>query len=204
MALLFSQRAGFVQGKKSGWPFELNIIIKEGFSMNWDEVDDFNRGINEEIAAYATDVILNPDKMLMDDFIVSHLVWHQIKFETGDIEEIPDNKRGVYAFSVQVESQVLPPHGYILYMGIAGRNSSRSLRERYQDYLYPKRVIKRGNISRVMGNWRSVLQFVFAAVDDTVSTEDLQRLEIQLNTALIPPYSEKDIDAEVRAQRNAW
>ena len=56
----------------------------------------------------------------------------------------------------------------------------------------------------MMGNWRRVLQFVFAPVDDTVSTEDLQRLEIQLNTALIPPYSEKDIDAEVRAQRNAW
>lgn len=172
--------------------------------MNWDEVDDFNRGVNEEIAAFSTRVFLNPDKMLVDDFTVSKLVWHTIKFETGDIKQVPDDKRGVYAFSVQVESQVLPPHGYILYMGIAGRNSSRSLRERYQDYLYPKKVIKRAAISRVMGNWRRVLQFVFAPVDDTVTTEDLERLEIQLNTALIPPYSVMDIDAEVRAQRRAW
>ena len=104
---------------------------------------------------------------------------------------------------MRVNSEVLPPHGYILYIGIAGRNSERSLRERYKDYLYPKKVIKRGGIQRVM-NWRSVLQFVFAPVDDTVTTEDLQRLERQLNTALIPPFSEQDMDAGVRAKRRAW
>ncbi len=172
--------------------------------MSWDEVDDFTQTITEQIARHATQMILNPNKMMARDFIVRNLEWGSIKFETGDIEQVPNDKRGVYGFSVQVESQVLPPHGYILYMGMAGLNSSRSLRERYQDYLQPKKVIKRGGITRVMGTWRQVLQFVFAPVDDSVPTKDLQRLEIQLNTALIPPYSEKDIDAEVRAARRAW
>ena len=173
--------------------------------MSWDEVVDFAKAVHEEIGRYAVQsIILNPDRLLNEDFVVPNLEWQTIQFETGDIQQVPDDKRGIYAFAVRLESQVLPPHGYILYMGMAGRRSSRSLRERYQDYLYPKRVLKRGGVAVMMGNWRQVLQFIFSPVDDSVSTEDLQLLEVQLNTALIPPYSEQDIEADVRAKRRAW
>ena len=151
---------------------------------NWDEVNDFNDQINKEIASYAvSNVILNPDKLLTGDFIVPALTWQAIRFGEDEIEQVPDDRRGVYAFAIRVNSNVLPPHGYILYIGIAGRNSDRSLRERYRDYLSPKRVIKRGQIARVIGNWRQVLQFLFAPVDDNVSNADLENLERQLNTA---------------------
>ena len=81
----------------------------------------------------------------------SNLEWDAIEFETGDIEQVPRDKRGVYGFAIRVDSQVLPPHGYIAYMGIAGRDSLRPLRERYRDYLNPKRVIKRPGIAWLMG-----------------------------------------------------
>ena len=172
---------------------------------NWDEVDDFNDQVNREIASYAvTNLILNPDRLLAGDFAVPILEWRAINFGPDEIEQVPDDRRGVYAFAVRINSDVLPPHGYILYIGIAGRNSDRPLRERYRDYLYPKKVIKRGGIARIMGNWRQVLQFIFAPIDDNVPTEDLERLERQLNTALIPPYSERDMDADLRAKRAAW
>ncbi len=172
---------------------------------NWDEVDNFNDQVNQEIASYAvTNLILNPDNLLADDFAVPTLDWQAIRFGPDEIDQVPDNRRGVYAFAVRVNSTALPPHGYILYIGIAGRNSDRSLRERYQDYLSPRKVIKRGGIARVIGNWRQVLQFIFAPIDDSVSTKDLERLERQLNTALIPPYSERDMDADLRAKRAAW
>ena len=173
--------------------------------MNWDEVDDFNDQVNREIASYEVrDVILNPDNLLADDFVIPSLNWQAIKFGPEEIDQVPDDKRGIYAFAVRIDSTVLPPHGYILYIGMAGRNSDRPLRERYQDYLYPKKVIKRGGIARVMGNWRRVLQFLFAPVDDAVTTEDLENLERQLNTALIPPFSERDMEADVRQKRSAW
>ena len=38
--------------------------------MNWEEVNDFAKAVNEEIASYAMHFILNPDKMLADDFTV--------------------------------------------------------------------------------------------------------------------------------------
>lgn len=171
---------------------------------DWDEIDEFNDQVNREIASFELrDVILNPDNLMKDSFIVQHLDWCGIKFGWQDIEKVPDDKRGVYGFAIRAASEVLPPHGYILYIGIAGRNSDRPLRERYKDYLYPKGVIKRGGIKRVM-NWRHVLQFIFAPVDDDVTTEDLQLLERQLNTALIPPFSEQDMDADVREKRRAW
>ena len=39
-------------------------------------------------------------------------------------------------------SEILSPHGYVLYIGIAGRRSDRALRERYKDYLNVKQIQK--------------------------------------------------------------
>ena len=112
---------------------------------NWDQVDEFNDQVNRQIASYELrDVILNPDNLLSDDFVVKNLEWQAIRFGAEEIEQVPDDKRGVYAFAIRVDSSTLPPHGYILYIGIAGRNSDRPLRERYRDYLSPKKVMKRG------------------------------------------------------------
>lgn len=172
---------------------------------SWDKVDDFNDQINQEIARYEVkDVILNPDKLLADNFVIPQLHWESIKFGREEIDKVPDDRRGVYAFAVMIDSGVLPPHGYILYIGMAGRNSDRSLRERYSDYLSPSKVKKRGRITRVIGNWRQVLKFMFAAVDNAVPTQDIETLERQLNTALIPPYSDRDMEADIRQKRAAW
>ena len=171
---------------------------------NWDEVDDYNDQINHDIASHEVrDVILNPDNLLVGDFVISQLRWESIKFGSEEIDKVPDDRRGVYAFAIKIDSTVLPPHGYILYIGMAGRNSDRPLRERYRDYLSPKKVRKRGRITRAM-NWRRVLRFMFAAVDNSVSTQEIETLERQLNTALIPPYSERDMEADLREKRAAW
>ena len=172
--------------------------------MNLNEIIDFANDVNREIASYAPDIILNPDRLLTDDFVIPSLNWYTIKYGHSELDFVPNDKRGVYAFAVRIDSDILPPHGYVLYIGIAGRDSNRSLRERYRDYLNPKKVIKRKGIARMIGNWHQVLQFMFAPVEDSVTTEDLQILEVQLNTALIPQYSKQDIDGELRDLRKAW
>ena len=174
------------------------------FLTSWDEIDNYNDLINHDIASFEVkDVILNPDNLLVGNFIISQLHWNSIQFGGDDIDKVPADRRGVYAFAIRTDSSVLPPHSYILYIGMAGRNSDRPLRERYRDYLSPTKVSTRGRITRVM-NWRPVLQFMFAAVDNSVPTEDIEALERQLNTALIPPYSERDMEADVRRKRAAW
>ena len=56
----------------------------------------------------------------------------------------------------------------------------------------------------MIGAWHEVLRFFFAPVDDDFSSEDLRRLEMQLNTALLPPFSKRDIDADVKMKREAF
>ena len=172
--------------------------------MNLDDLIDFANKVNEDISRYWRPFVLNPSRLLADDFVLPHLDWHVIPYGRAEIRQVPKDRRGVYAFAVRIESTVLPPHGYILYMGIAGDDSDRPLRERYQDYLNPNKVKRRAGVARMIGDWHEVLQFMFAPVDDDMPTSDLQSLEIQLNTALIPPYSEQDIDADVRAHRRAF
>ena len=172
--------------------------------MDLTEIVDFADAVGMEIANYAPGFVLNPERLMSNNFVVPNLSWQAISYGHAGVDQVPDDKRGVYAFAVRVEGSVLPPHGYIMYIGIAGRDSERSLRARYRDYLNPKKVMKRKAIAKMIGSWHRVLQFIFAPVDDTVTSDDLQLLERQLNSALIPPYSQNDIEADLRAQRRAW
>lgn len=138
------------------------------------------------------------------DYVVECLSWDSISYGDSELNQVPNDRRGVYAFAVCHQSNVLPPHGYVLYIGIAGRNSDRSLRERYRDYLTPGRLSKRDGIKAMIGRWHEVLRFFFAPVGDDFSSDDLQKLERQLNTALIPPYSVRDMDADVKRKRKAF
>ena len=149
-------------------------------------------------------VILSPALLMADDYELNRLSWCSIEYGEEEIHKVPDDKRGVYAFAVCQQNEVLPPHGYVLYIGIAGKDSDRPLRARYKDYLNSKKIMKRTKIALMIGNWHQVLRFFYAPVDDDVPTEALQKLERQLNTALLPPYSARDMDAKVRAMRRAF
>ena len=56
----------------------------------------------------------------------------------------------------------------------------------------------------MIGTWHQVLHFFYAPVDDDVSNDELKALEIRLNTALMPPFSEGDLEAEIKQKRRAF
>ena len=149
-------------------------------------------------------MVLSPSGLKFSPFRVATLAWKHVKYGKDEINEVPDDKRGIYAFVVCEPSAVLPPHGHVLYIGIAGRKSNRSLRARYLDYLNPKKVIKRERIAYMIGTWHEVLRFYFAPVDDTMTSDDLEELERQLNSALLPPCAEGDLEAKTKAKRKAF
>lgn len=172
--------------------------------MDIDSLIDFANEAIEDIGRYRIPVTLSPVNMTSAEYVVNPLVWKSIPYGDDELDKVPDDKRGVYAFAVCEQSRVLPPHGYVLYMGIAGKDSNRPLRERYRDYLNERKVRKRERIMFMIGNWHKVLRFFFAPVDDCVSSEDLKKLEIQLNTALQPPYSVNDLEAETKRKQRAF
>lgn len=172
--------------------------------MNLDCLIDFANEATADIAKYKIPVVLNADNILADGHAVETLNWQSISYGEAELDSVPDDKRGIYAFAICRLSAVLPPHSYILYIGIAGRNSDRTLRDRYKDYLNQRKVIKRVRIARMIGTWHQVLRFFFAPVDEDVSSDDLQRLEIQMNTAFMPPFSEGDLEAKTKLKRRAF
>ena len=141
---------------------------------------------------------------MVEQYQINSLDWDSISYGEKELERVPNDKRGIYAFAVCHENDVLPPHGYVLYIGIAGRDSDRSLRERYREYLNERKVIKRAGIARMIGHWHQVLRFYFAPIDDDVSSEDLKQMEQQLNSAFMPPFSKGDLDAETKEKRRAF
>ena len=174
--------------------------------MSFDLLRDFANKSNRELGDYRLTFILSPDKMRRDDYDVGELDWDSIHFgDPAEIEKVPDDKRGIYALTVCHPSEILPPHGYVLYIGIAGRRSDRALRERYKDYLNEKQIQKvRPALAYAIGNWQDVLRFYFAPVDAGLSSENLEGLEERINTALMPPYSFGDLEAETKRKKKAF
>ena len=166
---------------------------------------DFANKANEEIGKFRLEIILSPEKLKFDGYNFQLNTWQSIKFgNVQEIEQIPNDKRGIYAFAICHPQPNLPPHGYILYIGIAGRKSSRSLRARYKDYLLPGLVSKRARIAYMIGNWSEVLRFFYVPVEDNISSEQLEEMEKYLNTALLPPFSEGDLEVETKKRRRAF
>ncbi len=172
--------------------------------MKLDPLKDFADKVTQELRKYEIEFTLSPEKMKASGRGTRSLVWDSISYGSTEIEKVPNDKRGVYAFAVCQLSGVLPPHGYILYIGVAGRNSQRPLRERYKDYLYPSRIRRRPGISAMIGTWSEVLRFFFAPVDEGVSSDQLLTIEKQLINSLMPPFSVGDLAADVRFMKRAF
>lgn len=174
--------------------------------MELDSVIEFSDMAIQEIAKYELSFILNVENITTENYSVGALNWDSIKYGEAELQRVPNDKRGVYAFVVCLHEfdYILPTHGYIMYIGISGRRSARPLRERYREYLNQTKILRRRHIARMIGTWHKVLRFFFAPVDDDVSSDDLMALEKQLNTALLPPFSKADLDADTKAKRGAF
>ena len=172
--------------------------------MNLDAIIDFADDATDEVGKYILRIALSPKKLMTEQYQINSLDWDSISYGEEELDRVPNDKRGIYAFVVCHENDVLPTHGYVLYIGIAGRDSNRSLRERYRDYLNDRKVIKREGIARMIGHWHQVLRFYFAPIEDDISSEDLKQLEQQLNSAFMPPFSKGDLDAETKKKMRAF
>ena len=156
------------------------------------------------IKAYELKFILNTEKIFSLEASQCPLQWNSIKFGANEKDKIPGNKRGVYAFVISDPKSFLPSHGYIMYIGIAGKNSNRSLRERYGDYLKNSEVRLRPHIRHMIVQWHQILRFHFAPVADDFSSEQLAALEKRLISAFLPPCCKSDIAANTRRQVSAF
>ena len=157
-----------------------------------------------EIAQYRVTFILSTERMLSTVTEIEELNWSYIPYGSDQIDAVPNDQRGLYAFVVCNENGIFPPHHYVMYVGIAGKKSNRSLRDRYNDYLDENSIVKRPRIARLIVTWKPVLRFYYAPVDDTVNSDTLEAVEVALNGALMPPFSKGDLEIDLKRKRSAF
>lgn len=157
-----------------------------------------------ETKAYEIKFILNTDAILALKPSENPFHWNSIGFGKDEIQDVPNDQRGLYAFIIADQRTFLPPYGYIMYIGIAGRDSDRSLRARYEDYFKQSEVARRPALRRMIVTWHRILRFHFAPVDDNISSEELKAMEKRLITAFLPPCCKDDIEADTMAKMAAF
>lgn len=130
------------------------------------------------------------------------LAWSKEKFNKPSQKKVPQ-ERGIYVFTVELSSGLLPPHGYIMYAGITGDTSdNRDLRLRFGDYLRQlTNEDGRPAVFYMLKNWSRDLFFNFVSLPD--KTIDLAILEQSLLQAIIPPINIRDLGAEITAVQKA-
>ena len=124
------------------------------------------------------------------------LSWVGVRFEATNRTQVPDAS-GIYCFIVRHENDHFPPHSYLMYIGITGaHNRTRTLRNRFSDYIREQTHNKRPRIHYMLTKYAHDLFFYFVAVDG--NNIPLEQLEADLNDALVPPCVTNDFSAEVR------
>ena len=165
---------------------------------------DIVREDEDLLGRYDVCFTLSPLLLSSGDSKLPSLTWDSVPYGPEQASNIPNDKRGIYAFVIVAPGKSLPPHGYVCYIGIAGRRSNRSLRARYRDYLNDKKNAKRRRIAHLIGKWHEVLRFFYAPVDDSVTSDQLQDMERHLNDTFMPPFSVGDFSATTKQARKAY
>jgi len=140
---------------------------------------------------YRKTFILSPEQWQLLN--IPRLAWRNVKFSRENKVNIPQ-VRGIYLFMIKNETNLLPPHGYIAYVGLTGDDRERTLNDRYGDYLRDQSRPKRIHIYELLNRWRNDIYFYFAEIPDRAVS--LSEIETNLLDSLIPPYNRKDFTGE--------
>ena len=154
----------------------------------------------DDLKSFAVRFVLSPRQWETFQCPTS-LTWHRVKFDRPNATVVP-TATGIYAFIVEYPGFQLPPHGYIMYIGITKRDGGGNLRKRYRQYLDEKRVLKRAKVHYMLNKWSQHLYFHYAEVTDPQC--DIRDLEQRLCDAMVPPYNKNDFSAMIRKQVQAF
>lgn len=125
------------------------------------------------------------------------LVWQTVPFRTGGAAAVPQHG-GFYCFVVANKVVQLPLVLFPLYAG-----ETDNLRRRYGDYLREKESdAGRWHVRKFLKAFWGEVEFLYALMDTDLA--ERRRIELDLNDALMPPYSKRDFSAGVKKKKGAW
>lgn len=129
------------------------------------------------------------------------LNWQNLKFDAASKSQVP-NERGIYVFVVEARNVGLPVHGYICYVGIAGKNQNGTLRKRYANYLREANDDGgRPAVVFMLNNFKGDLFFHFVSIPD--KDIDLEVIESSFINSVVPPVNKGGFHGELALGKKA-
>ena len=118
---------------------------------------------------------------------------------TDEIEVVPKNVGGIYAYCIQPE--IIPTCGsYIMYIGMTAKQSLNALIKQYQKEIGDN--YERNKIHRLFKKWGKYVYVHFLPVD--ASDVTIEVLEERLIAALLPPCNPKITVKSIKRAVNAF
>lgn len=148
------------------------------------------------------------DKFMFRDIILSFSHWRVIKLlnESGtdfsdEIEELPNNKGGVYMFFIECPI-IRGITEFPLYVGRAQLTDGQNLRKRVREYFTKyARNEERPKITKMFKYWAKDLKVAFLCLDEN---DDIIELEKNFINSLLLPMNDLIPDKETKEAIKAF
>ncbi|OGL43666.1 MAG: hypothetical protein A2161_08255 [Candidatus Schekmanbacteria bacterium RBG_13_48_7] len=163
-----------------------------GFGMAYD-IDFKERGyIREHIEEF----LLFPDFWNDPNHQLNVVLnWHHIKFDSANLNAIPNNQKGIYCFVVKPVFSTLFETRYLFYIG----ETIRDFRTRYSEYLDDAagKGKPRSRVFKMFKLWKDYLHFYYANI---TANSDIHDSEEKLLNTFVPRVNTLIPEAKIKPE----
>ena len=143
------------------------------------DIDFHERGFIRE---HICDFLLYPAHWNdVSNNITNKLKWNEVPFKATELNNVPNDKKGIYCFVLKPEFNQLFETRYLFYVGI----TRRDFRKRFSEYLNDLngKGKPRPKVYSMLKLWDKYLHFYYASLSNDGHIEDC---EIKLLNAFVP------------------
>lgn len=157
------------------------------------DIDFHDRGYMRE---HIWDFLLFPNHWVdPNNNIPIVLNWNEVPFDVGQINNVPNNQKGIYCFVVKPTISQMFETRYLFYVG----KTTRNFRARYNEYLRDAagKGKPRPKVFTMLKLWNGYLHFYYASIPSNINISTCE--ERYLNT-LVPKVNTDIPKAKIKPE----
>ena len=162
------------------------------------DIDFSERGLIKE---HIWDFLLYPEHWNdPTNNIIQNLNWQELPFEAGQVNNVPNNEKGIYCFVLRPRFNQMFETKYLYYVG----KTKRNFRVRYKEYLsdLAGKGKPRPKIFTMLKLWDTYLHFYYASLTNDTHIDSC---EVKLLNTFVPKVNTDIPKAKIKPElRNIY
>lgn len=170
----------------------MQLVLSNSINMAFD-IDFHDRGYMRE---HIWDFLLFPDHWVdPSNNIPIVLNWNEVPFNVGQINNVPNNQKGIYCFVVKPAVSQMFETRYLFYVG----KTTRNFRARFNEYLRDAagKGKPRPKVFSMLKLWNGYLHFYYTSIPNNINISTCE--ERYLNT-LVPKVNTDIPKAKIKPE----